>query len=93
MMLNFGVWGPGLKKRDEFVKWNRAFEKKVRDLGGQKWLYAHTYYTEQEFDEIYNREIYDGLREKYYVSPAPTRTSLLRYLNPNVQSPMSISRT
>jgi delta24-sterol reductase len=68
MMLNFGVWGPGPTKRQDFVKWNRAFEKKVHELGGQKWLYAHTYYTEQEFDDIYNRENYDALREKYHVS-------------------------
>jgi hypothetical protein len=52
MMLNFGVWGPGLTKRDEFIAWNRAFEKKVHELRGQKWLHAHTYYSKEEFDEI-----------------------------------------
>ncbi|PBP28549.1 FAD binding domain protein [Diplocarpon rosae] len=72
MMLNFGVWGPGPAQRDDFIKWNRAFEKKVDALGGQKWLYAHTYYTEQEFDEIYNRERYDALREKYHASYLPS---------------------
>jgi FAD/FMN-containing dehydrogenase len=72
MMLNFGVWGPGSKKREEFVAWNRAFEKKVHELGGQKWLYAHTYYTEEEFDEIYNRNDYDVLRKKYCATYLPT---------------------
>jgi delta24-sterol reductase len=72
MMLNFGVWGPGPTKRDEFVAWNRAFEKKVHELGGQKWLYAHTYYSEEEFDEIYNRSEYDALREKYRATYLPT---------------------
>jgi hypothetical protein len=72
MMLNFGVWGPGSKKREEFVAWNRAFEKKVHELGGQKWLYAHTYYTEEEFDEIYNRNEYDVLRKKYCATYLPT---------------------
>ena len=71
-MLNFGVWGPGPKRREEFVAWNRAFEEKVHSLGGQKWLYAHTYYTEEEFNEIYNREEYDALREKYHASYLPT---------------------
>lgn len=47
MMLNFGVWGPGPKRRGEFVKWNREFEQKVHELGGQKWLYAHAYYTQE----------------------------------------------
>ncbi|KAG4437076.1 hypothetical protein IFR05_007451 [Cadophora sp. M221] len=72
MMLNFGVWGPGPKKREEFIQWNRAFEKIVDALGGQKWLYAHTYYTEEEFDEIYNREKYDALRKKYHAMYLPT---------------------
>lgn len=67
-MLNFGVWGPGSTNRKEFVQWNREFERKVHALGGQKWLYAHTYYTEEEFDEIYNKEAYERLREKYFVS-------------------------
>ncbi|KAK0111400.1 hypothetical protein ONS95_001761 [Cadophora gregata] len=72
MMLNFGVWGPGPKKREDFIQWNRAFEKKVDALGGQKWLYAHTYYTEEEFDEIYNREQYDTLRGKYHATYLPS---------------------
>lgn len=72
MMLNFGVWGPGPTERDEFVAWNRAFERKVHELGGQKWLYAHTYYSEAEFNEIYNREEYDLLREKYRATYLPT---------------------
>ncbi|TVY15101.1 Delta(24)-sterol reductase, partial [Lachnellula arida] len=72
MMLNFGVWGPGPKRRDEFVWWNRAFERKVHELGGQKWLYAQAYYTEEEFNDIYNRKEYDALREKYHASYLPT---------------------
>ncbi|EPE24478.1 FAD-binding protein [Glarea lozoyensis ATCC 20868] len=70
--LNFGVWGPGSTNRREFVYWNRAFEKKVRSLGGQKWLYAHTYYTEEEFNEIYDREEYDSLRKKYHATYLPS---------------------
>lgn len=72
MMLNFGVWGPGPTKRAEFVAWNKSFEQKVHELGGQKWLYAHTYYSEEEFDEIYNRKEYDALREKYRATNLPT---------------------
>ncbi|KAJ5040467.1 uncharacterized protein L3040_006123 [Drepanopeziza brunnea f. sp. 'multigermtubi'] len=72
MMLNFGVWGPGPTRREDFIQWNRAFEKKVDALGGQKWLYAHTYYTEEEFDEIYDREKYDALREKYNATYLPS---------------------
>ncbi|KAG9233684.1 hypothetical protein BJ875DRAFT_505233 [Amylocarpus encephaloides] len=71
-MLNFGVWGPGSTDRREFVYWNREFEKKVRELGGQKWLYAHTYYTEEEFYEIYNRKEYDVVRGKYHAGHLPS---------------------
>jgi delta24-sterol reductase len=71
-MLNFGVWGPGPKRREEFVAWNRQFEGMVNKLGGQKWLYAHAYYTEEEFNEIYNRKDYDALREKYHATYLPT---------------------
>jgi hypothetical protein len=72
MMLNFGVWGPGPKHREEFVAWNRSFEQKVYALGGQKWLYAHAYYTEEEFNEIYKGDDYAALREKYHATYLPT---------------------
>jgi hypothetical protein len=72
MMLNFGVWGPGPKRREDFVAWNRHFEGMVHKLGGKKWLYAHAYYTEEEFNEIYNRQDYDTLRKKYHASYLPT---------------------
>jgi FAD/FMN-containing dehydrogenase len=72
MVLNFGVWGPGPKRREDFVAWNRSFEQKVHALGGQKWLYAHAYYTEKEFNEIYNGDEYNALREKYHATYLPT---------------------
>lgn len=65
MIMNFGVWGPGSTDRREFVRQNRMLEHKVGELGGRKWLYAHAYYTEEEFWEIFNREDYDALRVKY----------------------------
>ncbi|KAM3065074.1 hypothetical protein ACMFMF_011385 [Clarireedia jacksonii] len=64
-LLNFGIWGPGPKDRKEFVRLNREIETKVRELGGQKTLYARAYYTKEEFAEIYDGERYDVLREKY----------------------------
>lgn len=71
-MLNFGVWGPGPTRAKEFITWNRSFEQKVHALGGQKWLYAHAYYTQKEFNEIYNGEEYDALRKKYHATHLPT---------------------
>ncbi|KAI9671248.1 MAG: hypothetical protein M1829_004655 [Trizodia sp. TS-e1964] len=71
-LLNFGVWGPGPTNHEKFVEWNRKFEHKVSKLGGLKWLYAHTYYTEEEFYEIYDRKSYKALREKYHATYLPS---------------------
>ncbi|KAJ0119451.1 fad binding domain-containing protein [Diaporthe amygdali] len=71
MMLNVGVWGWGPEDHGEFVRANRALEAKVRELGGMKWLYAHTYYDEPEFWDMYGgREWYDALRGKYKADEA-----------------------
>ncbi|KAI1014416.1 hypothetical protein LB504_012129 [Fusarium proliferatum] len=52
-MLNIGVWGWGPSDREEFKAQNQALEKKLMEFGGRKWLYAHTYYTEEQFWEFY----------------------------------------
>lgn len=71
MMLNIGVWGWGPSDRGEFVRANKALEDKVRELGGMKWLYAHTYYDEPEFWKMYGgRGWYDSLRAKYKADEA-----------------------
>lgn len=70
-LLNIGLWGYGPSKYDDFVAVNRELERKVRELGGMKWLYAHTYYAEDEFWEMFNREWYDSLREKYDATSLP----------------------
>ncbi|THY71984.1 FAD binding domain protein [Aureobasidium pullulans] len=72
LMLNIGVWGFGPNNRAEFVKANRGLEAKLRELGGMKWLYAQTYYTENEFWEQFDRKWYDELREKYGATNLPS---------------------
>lgn len=44
----------------------------MHELGGQKWLYAQTYYAEDEFYGIYNRKEYDAIRKKYHAEYLPT---------------------
>ena len=70
-LINFGVWGPGPTNRRDFVSANRRLEQKVEALHGKKWLYAHTYYTEDEFWSIYDRKNYDALRAKYHAQHLP----------------------
>ena len=71
-MLNIGLWGYGPSQHDDFVKANRDLEHKLHELSGMKWLYAHTYYTEEEFWKIYDREWYDALRGKYDATSLPS---------------------
>lgn len=73
MMLNVGLWGWGPSNRADFVKKNREVEEKVRELGGMKWLYAHTYYQPDEFWPMYGgKEWYDALRTKYKADHLPS---------------------
>ncbi|KAI1177974.1 hypothetical protein F4777DRAFT_539948 [Nemania sp. FL0916] len=74
-MLNIGVWGWGPSDKAAFVRANRALEAKVAGLGGMKWLYAHTYYSEPEFWAAvgsHGREAYEVLREKYRATSLPS---------------------
>lgn len=71
-LLNFGVWGPGPTNRRDIVELNRKLERKVQELDGKKWLYAHAYYTEDEFWSIYDRKAYDALRTKFHATYLPS---------------------
>ncbi|KAI9792178.1 MAG: hypothetical protein M1816_002718 [Peltula sp. TS41687] len=83
-LLNVGLWGFGPARHDRFVAKNRELERTVRDLGGMKWLYAHTYYTEHEFWEMFDRRWYDGLRRKYRAESLPSVWHKV-HVDPNVQ--------
>lgn len=72
LAINVGVWGPHVPDYQTFKKLNQRIEAKVAELGGKKWLYAHTYYTENEFWHIYNRAWYDKLRTKYHAETLPS---------------------
>ncbi|KAF2727414.1 FAD-binding domain-containing protein [Polyplosphaeria fusca] len=70
--INVGVWGPYPSSEAGYVAANRDIEAKVRELGGLKWLYARTFYTEDEFWGIYDRERYAELRARYRASGLPS---------------------
>jgi len=71
-MLNIGLWGFGPQNHADFIKANRNLEHKLRELGGMKWLYAHTYYSENEFWQMFDRKWYNNLREKYGATSLPS---------------------
>jgi delta24-sterol reductase len=72
ILLDVGIWDVGPRDRQAFIKLNREFEAKVTELGGMKCLYAHSYYTEQEFWDIYDEEKYVALRSKYHAQSLPS---------------------
>ena len=66
LYVNFGFWDvvseraahpPGYR--------NRLIEAKVRELGGLKSLYSDSYYTEDEFWRIFDRDAYRRLKARY----------------------------
>ena len=71
-MLNVGLWGYGPPKRDTFLTLNYELEAKLQELGGMKWLYANTYYSESDFWNIYDRKWYEALRAKYHAAFLPS---------------------
>ena len=83
-MLNVGLWGFGAAQHDRFVAKNRELERKLREFGGMKWLYAHTYYEENEFWEMFDRQWYDGLRRKYNAESLPSVWHKVK-VDPNAQ--------
>ena len=72
IMINVGVWGRGPTTRAAFTLANRAIERTVYEMSGQKALYAQAFYTEQEFWEIYDRDWYNNLRVKYGATSLPS---------------------
>jgi delta24-sterol reductase len=72
ILLDVGIWDMGPTDPHAFIKLNRDFEAKVTELGGMKCLYAHSYYTEQEFWNIYGERKYTELRRKYHAESLPS---------------------
>ena len=71
ILLNIGVWGPTPPQHTQ-IGINRKIEAKLASLSGMKWLYAQTFYTEDEFWAIYDRRWYEALRKKYHAEDLPT---------------------
>lgn len=62
IVISVGIWGEVNERYPRFVEINRKLEEVVRDLGGRKWLYAHQYYSREQFWEMYGYDWYGALR-------------------------------
>ena len=73
LAVNVGVWvNQAYASYEDFVGVNRALEQELRRRHGKKWFYAHSYYTEAEFWQLYDRKRYDSLRRKFHATSLPT---------------------
>ncbi|CAI6255365.1 unnamed protein product [Periconia digitata] len=72
LYFNFGVWGKGPNDPSQFVSLNRRMESTLRHLHGMKVLYAESFYTEEEFWSLYDKQAYDAARKKWHATALPT---------------------
>lgn len=69
MYNDLGIYGvPGYVKRKEAYnpyEAMRKMEKFTRDVGGFSFLYADIFMTRQEFEEMFDLELYEQVRKNY----------------------------
>lgn len=66
LVINIGVWGEINGNYREFIETNRCVENEIANLHGRKVLYAHSYYSREQFWNIYDHKWYLNLRNKYF---------------------------
>ena len=63
--INFGAYGNFIPSDQEPGYFNRRIENKVAEAGGNKWLYSNVFYSEPEFWQLYDKQTYFSLKNKY----------------------------
>jgi FAD/FMN-containing dehydrogenase len=66
LAINIGIWGNKIESYEKFVSLNKLLENELKLLRGRKVLYAQSFYTEKEFWDIYDKDDYQKLRQKYH---------------------------
>lgn len=65
LYVNFGFWDVvRSRKKHRPGHFNRLVERKVGELGGLKSLYSDSYYPQDEFWSVFDRDAYDRLKAK-----------------------------
>lgn len=72
LVFNVGVYGLRVEPYEKFIEANKLIETKTQELGGRKWFYAHSYYSEKEFWQIYDKRWYENIRKKYHALTLPS---------------------
>ena len=63
--VNVGFWSAVPVTPDDPGHANKLIERKVADLDGHKSLYSESFYSPEEFDELYGGEHYRLLKKRY----------------------------
>ncbi len=65
--VNIGFWSsvPAAATGNSTVSINRTIEAKVSELEGHKSLYSDSFYSREEFDELYGGEAYSTAKKTY----------------------------
>ncbi|OMC55199.1 FAD-linked oxidase [Mycobacterium sp. IS-836] len=63
--VNIGFWSSVPASDPAEGATNRAIEAKVSELDGHKSLYSDSFYTREEFDELYGGEAYKTVKKTY----------------------------
>ncbi|MBF0429870.1 MAG: FAD-binding oxidoreductase [Fibrobacteria bacterium] len=64
LYINFGFWDVVPTTHEDGYH-NRLIEDKVEELKGKKSLYSTSFYSEEKFWKLYNRDLYEELKKKY----------------------------
>jgi FAD/FMN-containing dehydrogenase len=64
LYVNFGFWDVVSTDHEEGY-FNRKVEAKVRELQGNKSLYSNSFYSREEFWQLYNEPAYRALKARY----------------------------
>ena len=66
LYVNFGFWDVVRSRKDHPAgHFNRLVEGKVSELGGINSLYSDSYYPQDEFWRVFDRDAYEGLKARY----------------------------
>lgn len=65
-VLDFGFYvSMELDEQMEPIHYNRKIEEKLLQIGGFKCLYSDTFFSEEQFWQIYDKQAYDQVKSKY----------------------------
>ena len=70
MLIDIGIWGRSKEYLKDEISINRKFENFAKQMNSRKMLYAHAYYSEEDFWSIYDKQWYSEMRDRYYAEAA-----------------------